>query len=151
MCTALYEYSLCLEKERKEEGGGHADARVTPRAVWPCGNPCGAPPGRARNAARPAVRYYVPEVAAALLWSLPASGGSAMPYLYVAFLAVLLLDRVYRDDARCAAKYGKAWKQKKCFRFYRDSNIRGLCPLGSLALTRYGKDRAGGRFALMFR
>ncbi len=93
----------------------------------------------------------MPEVAAALLWSLPASGGSAMPYLYVAFLAVLLLDRVYRDDARCAAKYGKAWKQKKCFRFYRDSNIRGLCPLGSLALTRYGKDRAGGRFALMFR
>ena len=76
----------------------------------------------------------MPEVAAALLWSLPASGGSAMPYLYVAFLAVLLLDRVYRDDARCAAKYGKAWKQKKCFRFYRDSNIRGLCPLGSLAL-----------------
>ena len=78
--------------------------------MWPCGNPCGAP-GRARNAARPAVRYYVPEVAAALLWSLPASGGSAMPYLYVAFLAVLLLDRAYRDDARCAAKYGKAWEK----------------------------------------
>jgi 7-dehydrocholesterol reductase len=55
--------------------------------------------------------HYVPEVAAALLWSLPAGGGSAMPYLYVAFLAVLLLDRAYRDDARCAAKYGKAWEK----------------------------------------
>ena len=55
--------------------------------------------------------HYVPEVAAALFWSLPAGFESAMPYLYVAFLAVLLLDRAYRDDARCAAKYGEAWKK----------------------------------------
>ena len=55
--------------------------------------------------------HYVPEVAAALFWTLPAGFASGMPYLYVVFLAVLLLDRAYRDDARCAAKYGEAWKR----------------------------------------
>ena len=55
--------------------------------------------------------HYVPEIAAALCWSLPAGAASAMPYLYLAFLCVLLLDRAYRDDARCAAKYGKAWER----------------------------------------
>ena len=53
--------------------------------------------------------HYVPELAAALLWSLPAGGESALPYLYAAFLSVLLLDRAFRDDARCAAKYGASW------------------------------------------
>ena len=25
------------------------------------------------------------------------------------YLTILLLDRAYRDDARCASKYGKDW------------------------------------------
>jgi 7-dehydrocholesterol reductase len=55
--------------------------------------------------------HYVPELAAALCWSLAAGGASALPYAYVAFLAVLLTDRAFRDDARCKAKYGKAWDE----------------------------------------
>jgi 7-dehydrocholesterol reductase len=55
--------------------------------------------------------HYVPELTASLAWSLPAGGASALPYAYVAFLAVLLVDRAFRDDARCAAKYGKAWAE----------------------------------------
>jgi 7-dehydrocholesterol reductase len=53
--------------------------------------------------------HYVPEIAAALAWSLPAGSASALPYVYVAFLTVLLVDRAFRDDARCAAKYGAKW------------------------------------------
>ena len=53
--------------------------------------------------------HYVPELTASLCWSLAAGGGSAIPYAYVVFLAVLLTDRAFRDDARCAAKYGDGW------------------------------------------
>ena len=53
--------------------------------------------------------HYVPEWLAALAWTLPAGASSALPYAYVAFLAILLLDRAHRDDARCEAKYGPAW------------------------------------------
>ena len=53
--------------------------------------------------------HYVPELAAAAAWSGAAGVGSALPHLYTAFLAVLLFDRAFRDDARCAAKYGGAW------------------------------------------
>ncbi len=53
--------------------------------------------------------HYVPEILAALAWSIPAGTSHLMPYLYVLFLAVLLFDRAFRDDKRCAAKYGKDW------------------------------------------
>ena len=52
--------------------------------------------------------HYVPEILAALCWSLP-GGQGVMPYFYVSFLTILLSDRAWRDDARCAAKYGAAW------------------------------------------
>ena len=49
--------------------------------------------------------------AAAFLWCLPAGAGRALPYFYFfPFLTLLLLDRAFRDDARCAAKYGAAWR-----------------------------------------
>jgi hypothetical protein len=31
------------------------------------------------------------------------------PYFYVCFLTILLFDRAFRDDQRCAKKYGKFW------------------------------------------
>jgi protein-S-isoprenylcysteine O-methyltransferase Ste14 len=34
-----------------------------------------------------------------------------LPGFYFLFLTGLLVDRAYRDDARCADKYGKYWKQ----------------------------------------
>ena len=56
--------------------------------------------------------HYLPELAAAFFWCLPAGAARALPYFYFfPFLTLLLLDRAFRDDARCAAKYGAAWAQ----------------------------------------
>ena len=35
----------------------------------------------------------------------------SLPYFYFVFLTLLLFDRAFRDDARCASKYGKFWEQ----------------------------------------
>jgi 7-dehydrocholesterol reductase len=32
-----------------------------------------------------------------------------MPYFYPVYLSILLVDRAWRDDARCADKYGEYW------------------------------------------
>ena len=53
--------------------------------------------------------HYLPEWIGAFCWTLPALFDHALPYFYVAFLAVLLVHRAWRDDERCAAKYGEDW------------------------------------------
>lgn len=53
--------------------------------------------------------HYIPEVLAALCWCMPAKFSGAIPYLYVAFLTLLLLERAFRDDARCRQKYSLYW------------------------------------------
>jgi 7-dehydrocholesterol reductase len=53
--------------------------------------------------------HYIPELAATFLWSVPALFDHFSPYFYVSFLAILLLDRAFRDDQRCAKKYGPYW------------------------------------------
>jgi 7-dehydrocholesterol reductase len=53
--------------------------------------------------------HYVPEILGAFFWSLPALFGNFLPYFYVIFLTILLTDRAFRDDNRCAAKYGRDW------------------------------------------
>jgi 7-dehydrocholesterol reductase len=53
--------------------------------------------------------HYVPEIMAAFLWSVPALFSHFTPYFYVCYLTILLVDRSYRDDKRCAAKYGQVW------------------------------------------
>lgn len=55
--------------------------------------------------------HYVPELALALAWTLPAGLDHAIPYFYFVFLTILLVDRASRDDARCRAKYGAAWEE----------------------------------------
>lgn len=55
--------------------------------------------------------HYVPEILAALCWSLPAGLSFGLPYFYVLFLTILLTHRAIRDDERCAKKYGAFWKQ----------------------------------------
>lgn len=55
--------------------------------------------------------HYIPEVLAALIWSPPVHASSMIPYFYPVFLTLLLLDRSYRDDARCRHKYGEYWDQ----------------------------------------
>ena len=54
--------------------------------------------------------HYVPEILGAFFWTLPALFSDVLPYFYVVFLTVLLTDRAFRDDGRCAIKYGEDWK-----------------------------------------
>ena len=54
--------------------------------------------------------HYVPEWLAAFFWTLPVLFENVLPYFYVIFLTVLLVDRAFRDDKRCAAKYGSDWE-----------------------------------------
>ncbi|KAG0470418.1 hypothetical protein HPP92_017118 [Vanilla planifolia] len=54
--------------------------------------------------------HYVPEILAAFFWTVPALFNHFLPYFYVIFLTILLLDRAKRDDDRCSSKYGKYWK-----------------------------------------
>ncbi|MGD0750759.1 MAG: 7-dehydrocholesterol reductase [Anaerolineales bacterium] len=55
--------------------------------------------------------HYVPEIILALAWSLPAGFSHFLPYFYVVYLAILLVDRAGRDDWRCRRKYGAAWEE----------------------------------------
>ena len=53
--------------------------------------------------------HYIPEWTAALLWTLPVLFNNVLPYIYPAFLLILLLHRVVRNEKRCAQKYGEGW------------------------------------------
>ena len=55
--------------------------------------------------------HYLPELMAAFLWTVPALFDHLMVYSYFIFLLILLIHRTYRDDEKCAAKYGKYWKE----------------------------------------
>jgi len=59
--------------------------------------------------------HYIPEVLGAFCWSVPALFNSALPYFYLIFLVLLLIDRAFRQERRCANKYGKDW-EKYCER-----------------------------------
>lgn len=55
---------------------------------------------------------YLTEILFALSYAIPCSytgSPSFVGYFYVIFLTVLLIDRTYRDDQRCHAKYGAYW------------------------------------------
>ena len=55
--------------------------------------------------------HYLPELAAALAWTLPCGFQNVLPWFYFVYLTILLAHRSLRDDARCAAKYGASWDQ----------------------------------------
>lgn len=55
--------------------------------------------------------HYLLELSLAFFWTLPALFLNFLPWFYVVFLTILLVHRAYRDDARCATKYGDYWKQ----------------------------------------
>lgn len=59
--------------------------------------------------------HYLPEILAAFIWSAPALFNNYLPYFYLTFLLLLLIDRSYRQERRCALKYGKDW-DKYCER-----------------------------------
>ncbi len=55
--------------------------------------------------------HYVFEIALAFCWTVAAGFTHVLPYFYVIFLTILLMDRARRDDLRCAAKYGEDWQK----------------------------------------
>jgi 7-dehydrocholesterol reductase len=55
--------------------------------------------------------HYVPEILLSLAWTLPALFGHVIPYFYVLYLTILLVDRAGRDEVRCGQKYGTYWEQ----------------------------------------
>ena len=54
---------------------------------------------------------YVFELLLALSWCLPGLGLGVWPFLYFFFLTILLVHRVFRDEEKCSAKYGKYWEE----------------------------------------
>eukprot|EP00850_Spirogloea_muscicola_P006470 SM000030S11479 [mRNA] locus=s30:929284:931824:+ [translate_table: standard] len=54
---------------------------------------------------------YLGDLILALSYSLPCGPSSLVPYLYPAYLLVLLVWRERRDEARCRQKYGETWKK----------------------------------------
>jgi 7-dehydrocholesterol reductase len=54
--------------------------------------------------------HYFPELVGAFCWTAPALFDDALPYFYPVFLAILLVHRAWRDDERCATKYGADWE-----------------------------------------
>ncbi|XP_052774547.1 uncharacterized protein LOC128213071 [Mya arenaria] len=54
--------------------------------------------------------HYIPEVLLAACWTLPAGFSHFLPYAYLLFLTILLVHRTFRDDRKCAQKYGHFWK-----------------------------------------
>jgi 7-dehydrocholesterol reductase len=58
--------------------------------------------------------HYIPEILGAFFWSVPALFTHFLPYFYVVFLTVLLIERAFRDDRRCAQKYGSDWDKYCC-------------------------------------
>mmetsp|Transcript_2514 Transcript_2514/g.3910 ORF Transcript_2514/g.3910 Transcript_2514/m.3910 type:complete len:449 (-) Transcript_2514:264-1610(-) len=55
--------------------------------------------------------HYIPEILASFFWCLPALFSHPLPYFYPVYLTLLLLDRAWRDDKRCADKYGAHWDE----------------------------------------
>ncbi|ORY95830.1 ergosterol biosynthesis ERG4/ERG24 [Syncephalastrum racemosum] len=52
---------------------------------------------------------YLGDWLMALSWCLPCGFGSAVPYFYAIYFAILLIHRERRDDYSCRIKYGKDW------------------------------------------
>ncbi|EDQ88368.1 uncharacterized protein MONBRDRAFT_26465 [Monosiga brevicollis MX1] len=56
---------------------------------------------------------YTFELLLTFFWTLPAGITSWVPWYYLMYLTVLLTHRIYRDEARCASKYGELWTRYK--------------------------------------
>ena len=55
--------------------------------------------------------HYIPEILASVFWCVPYQTAHPIAYFYPFYLTILLFDRAWRDDKRCADKYGKYWDQ----------------------------------------
>lgn len=55
--------------------------------------------------------HYIPEILASVFWCIPMQKDHMIAYFYPFYLTLLLLDRAWRDDARCADKYKQYWAE----------------------------------------
>jgi 7-dehydrocholesterol reductase len=55
--------------------------------------------------------HYIPEILASVFWCIPVQKTHMIAYFYPFYLTLLLLDRAWRDDARCADKYKQYWAE----------------------------------------
>ncbi|CAG8603780.1 5168_t:CDS:2 [Acaulospora morrowiae] len=52
---------------------------------------------------------YVGDLLISLAMCLACGFNHLLPYFYIIYMTILLVHRIYRDDARCRGKYGKYW------------------------------------------
>lgn len=52
---------------------------------------------------------YLGDLMMALAWCLPTGFNHVLPYFYIFYFTILLVQREWRDNALCAAKYGADW------------------------------------------
>ena len=57
--------------------------------------------------------HYAADVAQALSWGLICGFSDVTPHWYALFFVPMIVHRAWRDDARCAAKYGADWDAYK--------------------------------------
>jgi 7-dehydrocholesterol reductase len=55
--------------------------------------------------------HYFPDIIQLVLYALPAGFSRFLPWTYCAYLTLLLVDRTWRIDDKCLAKYGDAYKK----------------------------------------
>jgi 7-dehydrocholesterol reductase len=53
---------------------------------------------------------YVGDLLLSSAMCLSCGFGHLLPYFYIIYMTILLVSRIYRDDARCRGKYGKYWE-----------------------------------------
>lgn len=52
---------------------------------------------------------YVGDLLISLAMCLTCGFNHILPYFYIIYMIILLIHRIWRDDARCKGKYGKYW------------------------------------------
>ncbi|KAI9836227.1 MAG: hypothetical protein M1819_001564 [Sarea resinae] len=57
--------------------------------------------------------HYTCDLFFALSWGAITGFASPFPWFYPFFFSVMIVHRAYRDDQRCEAKYGDAWREYK--------------------------------------
>ncbi|PKY46458.1 7-dehydrosterol-delta 7-reductase [Rhizophagus irregularis] len=54
---------------------------------------------------------YVGDLLISLAMCLTCGFNHILPYFYIIYMIILLIHRIWRDDARCKGKYGKYWDE----------------------------------------
>lgn len=54
---------------------------------------------------------YTYEILTSGMWSAVGYQYGPVPFMYLLYIIILLVHRIYRDEAKCSKKYGKYWKE----------------------------------------